>query len=174
MRAPYEAVSGAIVRAVMSRSARLARLRELGFASYNDYLGSTHWAFIRARYVRKFGRSCEHCGAGGDHLHHKTYDRLGAEDLEDLIFLCAKCHREVHGIGKKKTKPKKTHPTRTRVAKKKHKKRKNEPTRDQIRAQEERKRREEQKKGFVPYRPPVGGGIPRKIVLSDGTIKRSC
>jgi hypothetical protein len=36
------------------------------------------------------------CGADVVQLHHKTYDRIGAEDLTDLTPLCARCHALIH------------------------------------------------------------------------------
>jgi 5-methylcytosine-specific restriction endonuclease McrA len=40
------------------------------------------------------GRRCERCGSvnGRMDVHHKTYDRLGNERLEDLVVLCVRCH----------------------------------------------------------------------------------
>jgi hypothetical protein len=36
------------------------------------------------------------CHAERVHLHHRTYDRLGCEDLRDLIPLCEACHSATH------------------------------------------------------------------------------
>jgi hypothetical protein len=38
------------------------------------------------------------CGAENVHLHHTTYDRIGQEELTDLIALCPKCHADVHTL----------------------------------------------------------------------------
>lgn len=55
------------------------------------------------------GWQCEVCGAdartahwqakgGSLQVHHRTYERLGAELPGDLQVLCPECHRSVHGI----------------------------------------------------------------------------
>lgn len=67
---------------------RLKRLREHGYEDYAEYMRSPEWAKIKARY-----RRAEHlpqvcmCGAHESlQLHHKTYERVCAEDLEDLLY----------------------------------------------------------------------------------------
>lgn len=30
-------------------------------------------------------------------VHHKTYDRIGDELLDDLVLLCKSCHKAQHG-----------------------------------------------------------------------------
>jgi hypothetical protein len=73
------------------------RLRELGFSRYEEYLESDHWQDVRRRY-RASGRPwvCR-CGARPKALHHRTYERLGAELLDDLEPICPPCHRKLHG-----------------------------------------------------------------------------
>jgi hypothetical protein len=76
----------------------LARqLRALGFDSYWSYLQSPHWQSVSKRYRESdLLQSCI-CGAARSlQLHHKTYERLGTEHLEDLILLCRGCHQDVH------------------------------------------------------------------------------
>ena len=45
---------------------------------------------------------CAACGARWTlktgHLHHVTYMRLGREEPEDLVPLCARHHRQLHAI----------------------------------------------------------------------------
>ena len=75
------------------------RLRELGHESYDAYLRSGHWRRTKARYRsdEDLEQCCYCCGDWEDtHLHHKTYERVGAELLEDLVPLCARCHSMVH------------------------------------------------------------------------------
>lgn len=62
------------------------------------YLASPAWAAKRAEYRRYRKWQCRLCGVkrGGIQLHHLTYERLGHEDLDDLIPLCAGCHMLVH------------------------------------------------------------------------------
>ena len=73
-------------------------LKKLGFTSYSDYLKSSHWQHIKGRYwKRKLPKYCYICTDRHKlQLHHRTYKRLGAEWLSDLMFLCGKCHALVH------------------------------------------------------------------------------
>lgn len=84
--------------ACLMRSASLPRLCELGFASYDDYLRSPHWLRLKARYKRSRRWQCV-CGERKFlQLHHVTYERLGAERLEDLRPLCQTCHTLLHQL----------------------------------------------------------------------------
>ena len=38
-------------------------------------------------------------GIHGDHVHHRTYDRLGHEEAADLVVLCGSCHDRFHDAG---------------------------------------------------------------------------
>jgi len=65
---------------------------------YAEYLQSEHWQHVRRA---KLAEASE-CEAEGKHdgaleVHHKHYDTLGKESLDDLIVLCAKHHTERHG-----------------------------------------------------------------------------
>ena len=68
---------------------------------YKEYIQSPEWAERRTRFFRS-GMPSDHCTAcglpreSGFHLHHRTYKRLGAEHLGDLILLCPRCHSELH------------------------------------------------------------------------------
>jgi hypothetical protein len=77
------------------------KLRKLGFASYDDYLASEHWQKKRAEYFASgLPEDCIGCGRTRSErpitLHHRTYTRLGCEQLLDLIPLCMECHGRVH------------------------------------------------------------------------------
>lgn len=64
---------------------------------YIRYLKSVHW--IKTRwFVLKYVRSlCERCGGIYKlNVHHKTYEHLGHEKLEDLEVLCRECHARQH------------------------------------------------------------------------------
>lgn len=73
------------------------KLRKLGYASYRDYLASDHWKAMRASY-RASGLPCQClvCDDPRFQLHHRTYTRLGREQLGDVLPLCETCHRKVH------------------------------------------------------------------------------
>lgn len=92
------------MRKSSTKEARLeafrARLAELGYRSYRDYLAGEHWQDVRARYrASKLSKNgcCAGCGSRtGLALHHRTYKRLGAERLTDLILVCGACHTDIH------------------------------------------------------------------------------
>lgn len=75
---------------------------------YSEYLKSPEWKAKRKRLYRDRGGRCEDCGKklkSHYHAHHKTYERVGNEDLDDLELLCTKCHEKRHP-GKKLTRRK--------------------------------------------------------------------
>lgn len=64
---------------------------------YRKVLGSLRWRNLRKERLRQTMHRCERCGkTSGDssnlQLHHKTYDRLGAELPADIELLCKQCH----------------------------------------------------------------------------------
>jgi hypothetical protein len=67
---------------------------------YLAYMQSEEWREVRQRWlVSSYPKICYACDASwklGFHLHHRTYKRLGAEYLRDLILLCPDCHRRTH------------------------------------------------------------------------------
>lgn len=70
---------------------------------YNKYIKGPKWAAKRELWFNTFGKWCRACGtaAGPIQLHHMTYDRLGRERMNDLVALCANCHREVEALYRK-------------------------------------------------------------------------
>jgi hypothetical protein len=61
------------------------------------YMLSTKWQELRALVFIRDKHTCQSCGSKSSlNCHHITYDRLGAEDLSDLITLCATCHTTLH------------------------------------------------------------------------------
>lgn len=67
-------------------------------SEYKAYLQSDEWKRIRTRIRRRARGRCERCGVNvRDDIHHKTYERVGNEDLKDLIAVCRPCHRCIHG-----------------------------------------------------------------------------
>ncbi len=71
-----------------------------GKITYADYLKSDHWRSIRQQKIDKCNGGCEVCGEDEVRLdvHHKNYENLGHETLEDLAALCPYCHTDVHKI----------------------------------------------------------------------------
>ncbi len=74
-------------------------LRALGYESYKVYLDSDHWSELGGRYrASRQPQVCIVCYDPKVDLHHKTYKRLGQEQLSDLIPLCRKHHEESHAL----------------------------------------------------------------------------
>lgn len=70
---------------------------------YKKHLQSSYWRDLKERALRRSNRMCERCGwrilgPYQAHLHHKTYERLGHEDLGDVELLCITCHEDEHGV----------------------------------------------------------------------------
>lgn len=69
--------------------------------SYRMYLRSGHWAVVRQETLRAADFRCARCGRGRSvvlDVHHRTYERIGAEQPGDLEVLCRPCHGAEHGI----------------------------------------------------------------------------
>jgi 5-methylcytosine-specific restriction endonuclease McrA len=65
---------------------------------YQEHLASPDWLAIRADVMQRANYRCQRCGSPwGLQVHHRTYARLGHEQLNDLICLCRDCHRQLHG-----------------------------------------------------------------------------
>lgn len=66
---------------------------------YRRYIASDRWKERRAEYFQSHKRRCSACGSTVQiHLHHRTYDRMGAELDSDLTPLCQGCHTKVHQL----------------------------------------------------------------------------
>lgn len=60
-------------------------------------LDSNAWRCRRKRALRIGHNCCAMCGATTSlQVHHLTYKHLGHELDNELIVLCASCHRKVH------------------------------------------------------------------------------
>jgi 5-methylcytosine-specific restriction endonuclease McrA len=67
--------------------------------TYNAHLASADWLALRADVMQRAGYRCEQCGTPwGLQVHHRTYEQMGNERPEDLIWLCRDCHRALHGL----------------------------------------------------------------------------
>lgn len=76
------------------------RLEYLKTMPYHEYLETEEWKFIRKMMYWRLGNSCEVCGQAKEEMavHHKTYERRGHEDANDLMVVCSDCHRKIHHI----------------------------------------------------------------------------
>jgi DNA-binding transcriptional regulator YiaG len=62
------------------------------------YFASRQWFLLRERVRERCSDTCEHCGASKmAQVHHKTYERMGNELLEDLLGVCEPCHLWLSG-----------------------------------------------------------------------------
>lgn len=72
--------------------------------NYYEYMASEAWGEKRFQRMKADGFKCARCGSESSlQVHHLTYERLGHEDMDDLITLCKSCHAKSH----KKVKPRK-------------------------------------------------------------------
>jgi hypothetical protein len=67
---------------------------------YHEYINTSEWK-AKSAFIKQYkGNTCQRCGitkCGSDlRAHHKTYDRLGFELLDDLECLCIPCHEKHH------------------------------------------------------------------------------
>jgi 5-methylcytosine-specific restriction endonuclease McrA len=62
------------------------------------YLRSPEWRRQRAWLLAAIGYRCHRCGTYDKHLdvHHLTYANLGAEEPDDIVALCRRCHGDEH------------------------------------------------------------------------------
>lgn len=81
---------------------RDSNLRLIGFESYEEYLSSDLWAFIRSRVLASIEDRCECCHSTiGLCLHHRSYSMpvlVGnfSNVHRHIVRLCVECHRAVH------------------------------------------------------------------------------
>lgn len=66
--------------------------------SLEAYYRTDEWRHMRALALQHYGETCILCAAKEKlQVHHRTYERLGRERLNDLIVLCDNCHARYHG-----------------------------------------------------------------------------
>lgn len=80
--------------------AKVPRSSSAQRARYAAYRRSPEWRAIRMEALGRDGFACAVCGATTDRarieVHHRTYERFGHEDVDDLLTLCQPCHAKVH------------------------------------------------------------------------------
>ena len=74
------------------------RLAELRAMPYPQYLRTPEWRRTRAAALLRAGNACSLDVTHTEDLevHHRTYERLGAELMTDLTVLCHACHQLYH------------------------------------------------------------------------------
>lgn len=66
--------------------------------NYQQYLQSPQWEEKRNKKLQDYGHRCQLCNSVHSlHVHHRTYERLGNEDMNDLTVLCSICHKKEIG-----------------------------------------------------------------------------
>lgn len=76
-----------------------ARQIELATMPYADYLKTPEWQERRATHLKRAHFKCQVCNSGGVlDVHHRTYERRGQENYNDLIVLCRSCHGKFHEV----------------------------------------------------------------------------
>lgn len=69
------------------------------YAKYREYLNSDIWKLKRKGVLIRDENLCQECKIKpAEEVHHKTYENLYNEPLEDLIAVCKDCHKEIHRI----------------------------------------------------------------------------
>ncbi len=75
---------------------------KFNYSDYQTYIVSSEWLIKKSRFIvyklKKHQKiECEVCGMSVLlNIHHKTYKRLYKEKFNDLIILCAFCHKKLH------------------------------------------------------------------------------
>lgn len=73
---------------------------------YQQHLRSPEWAVVRRLALEQAAHACRLCGSDERlDVHHRTYDRLGAELLADVVVLCRSCHNRHHQAATTTTRP---------------------------------------------------------------------
>jgi 5-methylcytosine-specific restriction endonuclease McrA len=63
---------------------------------YTEYRQSERWAMLRRAVMLRARGRCQICRRRpGAELAHLTYDHIFQEQMEDLLWLCRPCHREL-------------------------------------------------------------------------------
>jgi len=81
------------------------QMRKHNVASMKEYYSSSRWKLLKSikSNEKKFCSICK--SPKGLQLHHKTYERFGEEDLNDLCWVCYLCHEAIHNISNRYMKP---------------------------------------------------------------------
>ena len=81
------------------------RIKEVDFSllqfDYRGYLNSNKWKELREQKLKETGGTCQICcGTENLNVHHRTYERIGDENLSDLTVLCRTGHTKFHAKGR--------------------------------------------------------------------------
>jgi hypothetical protein len=94
---PDPSLPAGSIRRQISWEKHRVRLEFLGFVRYEEYLNSELWRQTKQQYYASdYPKHCLVCGWPEFQLHHRTYVRLGKEELFDLVPLCREHHERLH------------------------------------------------------------------------------
>ena len=83
------------------RMERGQSISELCNLPYEEYLLTEHWQEVRRGALKRAKHKCQLCNKSSNlHVHHRTYENRGCEDISDVIVLCRECHEKHHDIHK--------------------------------------------------------------------------
>jgi hypothetical protein len=87
---------------IAEKLARMSERRsELRAMPYAEYLRTAEWQRRRHLARVRAGQRCQVCnGTERLEVHHRTYERRGAERDDDLFVLCERCHGHYHERGR--------------------------------------------------------------------------
>ena len=66
--------------------------------NYQRYLASREWGLLKRAVRKRSEGQCERCPGEYEETHHLTYERIGHENVADLLAVCRECHRYLSGI----------------------------------------------------------------------------
>ncbi len=83
-----------------AKGSRTNRPRKSPPKWYKEYCLSERWQKMRTHWFNWWKCRCAICNEHQDDttmdLHHRTYERIGKEEFQDLIPLCRRCHDLYH------------------------------------------------------------------------------
>jgi len=82
--------------------------------NYSEYLVTDHWKLLRMKVFADRKGVCECCGihmVRGFQVHHKSYENVGHENLNELMLCCSSCHKKQHPEKENKLESKENAPT---------------------------------------------------------------
>lgn len=69
---------------------------------YEEYLMSNWWRTFRVKVLKWWDYRCALCYSDKKvDIHHRTYNHLGNEQLNDCVALCRKCHQQADRMRKR-------------------------------------------------------------------------
>lgn len=76
------------------------------YQKYKNYIRSSAWLVKRSELIQHYLskgweiRCISCCSNESIQVHHLTYERLYAESVDDLVFLCIACHEEITAMNR--------------------------------------------------------------------------